>query len=116
MTGEPTSTNKLHTNLLAKYGVSHRVSTPFHPQINGLAEVSNQEIKCTLECIVKPSNRDCSLRLDDALWAYHTAHETPIGMSPYQIIYGKSCHIPVKLEHRLYWAIKSCNTNLEEVI
>ncbi|XP_028784142.1 uncharacterized protein LOC114739882 [Neltuma alba] len=35
-------------------------------------------------------------------------------MSPYQIIYGKSCHISVELEHRLYWAVKTCNTDLKE--
>ncbi|XP_028806054.1 uncharacterized protein LOC114760912 [Neltuma alba] len=35
-------------------------------------------------------------------------------MSPYQIIYGKSCHIPVELDHRSYGAVKNCNTHLEE--
>ncbi|XP_028807170.1 uncharacterized protein LOC114761887 [Neltuma alba] len=35
-------------------------------------------------------------------------------MSPYRIIYGKSYHISVELEHRLYWVVKSCNTDLEE--
>ncbi|XP_028804630.1 uncharacterized protein LOC114759595 [Neltuma alba] len=90
------------------------VSTPYHPQTNGLAEVSNQEIKRILEWIVKPSNRDWSLRLDYTQWAYRIGHKTPIGMSPYQIIYGKSCHIPVELEHQSYWAVKSCNADLEE--
>ncbi|XP_028797442.1 uncharacterized protein LOC114752882 [Neltuma alba] len=58
--------NKLLNNLLAKYGVSHKVSTPSHPQTNGLAEVSNREIKRILEQIVKPSNRDWSLLLGTA--------------------------------------------------
>ncbi|XP_028752707.1 uncharacterized protein LOC114712354 [Neltuma alba] len=90
------------------------MSTPYYPQTNGLPEVSNREIKCILERIVKPSNRDWSLRLDDALWANCTAYKTPIGMSLYRIIYGKSCCILVELEHKSYWAVKSCNTNLEE--
>ncbi|CAM8934139.1 unnamed protein product [Rhodiola kirilowii] len=88
--------------LLRKYGVSHKVATPYHPQTSGQVEISNREIKAILEKTVGSSRKDWSSKLDDALWAYRTAYKTPIGMSPYRLIYGKPCHLPVELEYKIW--------------
>ncbi|CAM8965676.1 unnamed protein product [Rhodiola kirilowii] len=56
--------------LLRKYGVSHKVATPYHPQTSGQVELSNREIKAILEKMVGSSRKDWSSKLDDALWAY----------------------------------------------
>ena len=101
--------NKVIDKVLQKYGVRHRTSLAYHPQSNGQAEVSNREIKYILEKTVNSSMKDWSKKMDDALWAYRTAFKTPLGMSPFRIVYGKACHLPVELEHRAYWATRQLN-------
>ena len=101
--------NKLVDKVLQKYGVRHRTSLAYHPQKNGQAEVSNREMKSILEKTINSSRKDWSKKIDDALWAYRTTFKTPLGMSPFRLVYGKACHLPMELEHRAYLATRIFN-------
>ena len=106
--------NRVFKALLKKYGVRHKVATPYHPQTSGQVEVSNRHIKQILEKTVNGSRKDWASKLSDALWAYRTAYKSPIGMSPFRIIFGKACHLPVELEYNALWAIRKLNLDLDK--
>nr|GEY86155.1 hypothetical protein [Tanacetum cinerariifolium] len=82
-------------------------------ETSGQVEVSNRGLKCILERAVGENRASWSDKLDDALWAFRTAYKTPIGCTPYKLIYGKACHLPIELEHKAYWALKHANFDLK---
>ncbi|GJY50471.1 reverse transcriptase domain-containing protein [Tanacetum coccineum] len=78
--------NPLLEKTLKKYGVTHRLATPYHPQTSGQTENTNRAIK---------------------------PYKEPIGSTSFRIVYGKACHLPLEMEHKAYWALKKINLDLE---
>jgi hypothetical protein len=98
---------------LSEVGVDHWIATPYHPQTSDQAETSNKQIKNILQKTVNQIGRSWRSKLDEALWAYQTVYKMPIDMMPYQLVYGKTCHLPVELEHKVFWAIKKWKMDLK---
>ncbi|GJW06998.1 reverse transcriptase domain-containing protein [Tanacetum coccineum] len=97
---------------LQRYGVTHKLSTAYHPQSNRQTEVTNRAIKHILERSVGYNPKGWSEKLNDALWAFRTAYKAPTRCTPFRLVYGKACHLPVKIEHKPHWALKQCNMDL----
>nr|GEW65309.1 reverse transcriptase domain-containing protein [Tanacetum cinerariifolium] len=94
--------NDKFAKVMSKYVITHRLATAYHPQTIGHVEVSNQGLKRILERTDGENRASWSKKLEDALWAFRTAYRTPIGCTPYKLVYGKSCHLPIELEHKAY--------------
>ncbi|GJT37706.1 reverse transcriptase domain-containing protein [Tanacetum coccineum] len=105
--------NDQFAKFMLKYGITHRLSTAYHPQTSGQVEVSNRGLKRIWERTVDENRASWSDKLDDALWAFCIAFKTPIGCTPYKLLYGKACHLPIELEHKAYWALKHYNFDLK---
>nr|GFB44711.1 reverse transcriptase domain-containing protein [Tanacetum cinerariifolium] len=104
--------NDQFSKVILKYEVTHRLSTAYHPQTSGQVEVSNRGLKRILKRTIDENRAFWSDKLDDTLWAFRTAYKTPIGCTPYKLVYGKPCHLPIELEHKAYWALKHANFDL----
>nr|GEZ11427.1 reverse transcriptase domain-containing protein [Tanacetum cinerariifolium] len=107
--------NDQFARVMSKYGVTHRLSTAYHPQTSGQVEVTNRGLKRILERTVGENRALWSDKLEDALWAFRTAFKTPVGCTPYRLVYGKACHLPLELAHKAFWALKHVKFDLKTV-
>nr|GEX08167.1 reverse transcriptase domain-containing protein [Tanacetum cinerariifolium] len=105
--------NDQFVKVMSKHGVTHRLSTAYHPQTSVQVEVTNRGLKRILERTVDENRALWIDKLDDALWAFRIAFKTRIGCPPYRLVYGKYFHLPLELEHKAYSALKHANFDLK---
>nr|KYP38608.1 Pol polyprotein [Cajanus cajan] len=102
----------VRSNIFCRFGVPKAIVSD---QGTHLCNRSMQALLRKYEVkIVQPNKKDWSNRLEDALWEHRTAFKAPIGMSPYRVVFGKACHLPVEIEHRAYWVVKTCNFSIDQ--
>lgn len=85
-------------DLTRKYGIKHKVTSPYHPQANEQVESTNKVLENILTNIVSSLRRDWVERLPKYLWAYKTTWRNTIGYSPYELVYKKISLFPVEFE------------------
>nr|GEV35171.1 reverse transcriptase domain-containing protein [Tanacetum cinerariifolium] len=107
--------NDQFSRVMSKYGVTHHLSTAYHPQTSGHVEVTNRGLKRILERMVGKNRALWSDKHEDALWAFRTAFKTPVGCTPYRLVYGKACHLPLELKHDLKTAGNHRKLQLNEL-
>ena len=81
--------------------VTQKIAISYHPQTNDQTDVSNRKERI-MEKTVNPNRNDWSKRLEGVFWAYITTYKTSIGMSPYQMVFGKACHLLVELKRKVF--------------
>nr|GEZ40661.1 reverse transcriptase domain-containing protein [Tanacetum cinerariifolium] len=74
--------NDQFLRVMVKYGVTHRLSTAYHPQTSGQVEVTNRGLKRILERTVGENRASWSDKLEDALWAFRTAFKLSLVVPP----------------------------------
>ncbi|GJW25495.1 hypothetical protein Tco_0039306 [Tanacetum coccineum] len=81
------------------------------PEVRGIDTDILLTIKDNILC-EKLLNVNLLIAKIEALKDNPTPSSTPIGCTPYKLVYGKACHLPIELEHKAYWALKHANFDL----
>ncbi|GKA33615.1 reverse transcriptase domain-containing protein [Tanacetum coccineum] len=97
---------------LLKYGVTCQISMIYYLKPIDKPRSPSSLLSIILERSVGYNLKDWSEKLNDAFWAFRTAYKTPIGCTPFRMVYGKACHLLVEIKHKAYWALKQCNMDL----
>ncbi|MCO5590992.1 hypothetical protein L7F22_044968 [Adiantum nelumboides] len=89
--------NDLIQDLVKKLEIKHRYSTPYHPQCNGLVEAFNGVLHKILFKLVEEHPKDWDMYLERALWACRVTQKLATGFTPFHLVYGEECVMPINV-------------------
>nr|GFB86897.1 hypothetical protein [Tanacetum cinerariifolium] len=98
---------KFLKNLFARFGTPRAIIS------DRGTHFCNDQFAKVMQKAVCENRVSWSDKLDDALWAFRTAYKTPIGCTPYKLVYRKASHLLIELEHKAYLALKQANIDLK---
>ena len=95
--GTPFKNQEVAT-LCRKFRITQHFSTKHLPQGNGQAKATNKTILKILKKIVDAAGHDWHLQITPTFWAYRTSIYTPIGATPFSLVYGSKVVLPIKID------------------
>ncbi|MCO5595120.1 hypothetical protein L7F22_049158 [Adiantum nelumboides] len=87
----------LLTEVCEELKISHRHSTPYYPQSNGLVEKANGIIAGIIRKMVESKPKRWDNFLDGAIWAYKTTYRDATQFTPFHLVYGQEALQPIEL-------------------
>lgn len=88
--------------VMEKYGIKHRIRTPYHPQVKSQVESTNKVLESILMKTMENHHQDWTKKLHKALWPYRTTWLRIIGFSPFETVCGKSPLFLVEFEINMF--------------
>jgi len=111
--GGPQFTSHLIQYLVEKYKIWHKITSPYHPQVNGQVESTSKVIEGILTKIVASHRRNWADKLPKALWEYQTTWRNTTGFSSYELVYGKNHLLLIKFEIKTLRTMLQVNLDME---
>lgn len=93
-----TFANELIKELCNKYQIKHHLSTPYHPQTNGLVERLNRTLCDSIGKLVQLHGKEWNEYLPSVLFAYRTMQQNSTKFTPFYLTYGRQAITPLDLK------------------
>lgn len=105
--------NRMMEKLVERCGINHRLSTPYHPEMNGLVERFNRTL---CELLAKLGGQDWDRNIPSVLFAYRTKKHKSSNMQPLYVTYGREARIPLDKDKNKMTMMERVKTLIEDLL